>query len=218
MRAQDVPKRVFSVVILDDHPLFRRALVQTVREHDGTDVAAEFGSAADAVEAMAGLQADVCVMAIGAPETDPVLVLKELRRASPSTRVLVLTGGTQNTQVWSLLEEGAAGIEMKMAEADVIIDAIVAVANGDTRIPARLQRQIAEQIRMRRGESQIHLSTREIEILGAVAAGKSAAEIATLLSLAESTVKTHLTRIYDKLGVSERAAAVAEAMRRGLIE
>lgn len=218
MRAQDVTKRVLSVVILDDHPLFRRALVETVLEHDGADVIAEFGSAADAVEAMPGLRADVCVMAIGAPETDPVLVLKEIRRASPSTRVLVLTGGTQNTQVWSLLEEGAAGIEMKMAEADVIIDAIVAVANGDTRIPERLQRQIAEQIRMRRGESQIQLSTREIEILMAVAAGKSAADIATLLSLAESTVKTHLTRIYDKLGVSERAAAVAEAMRRGLIE
>lgn len=207
-----------TVVVVDDHPLFRHALTEAVLARGETDVIAEFGSSAEAIEAMPQLEPDVCVIDLSSPEIDPIDVLKEVCASSPTTRVLMLTSDCQSDRVWSMIEEGAAGVALKTAEADELADAVIAVARGEAVIPQRLHQGIAQQIRSRRLEARHQLSSRELEILRSVAEGNSAAEIAAHLSLAESTVKTHLTRVYDKLGVSERAAAVAEAMRRGLID
>lgn len=167
---------------------------------------------------MPALDPDVCIVDLSAAGGDSVVVLKGICESNPRTRVLMLTDDNEGARVWTMLEEGASGVVLKTAEADEIADAVVSVARGKTYIPERLHRGLAEQIRSRRSESRSQLTAREVQILCSVAEGNSAAEIATHLSLAESTVKTHLTRIYDKLGVSERAAAVAEAMRRGLID
>lgn len=206
------------MVVVDDQPLFRRALIQAVLDRDETKLIAEFESSAEAIAAMPKLDPDVCVIDLSSPEIDPVAALRSVCEANPNTRVLMLTNDSRSDRIWSMLEEGAAGVALKTAEADELTDAVIAVARGEATIPEKLHRGITEQIRARRSDMRSHLSQREVEILRDVAAGLSAADIATDLSLAESTVKTHLTRIYDKLGVSERAAAVAESMRLGLIE
>jgi two-component system, NarL family, nitrate/nitrite response regulator NarL len=116
------------------------------------------------------------------------------------------------------VEAGARGYISKDSSSDAICDAIAAVASGEVVMGAEIQNSIAQEIRMRAPVEKNPLSDREREIVELTADGHSVAEIAERLYLSPATVKTHLQRVYQKLGVSDRAAAVAEAMRRGLVE
>jgi DNA-binding CsgD family transcriptional regulator len=113
---------------------------------------------------------------------------------------------------------GAAGYLIKTADRDTICDAIAAVVRGETALAAEVQEALAEEIRVRSGSSAPLLSVREQEVLRLTADGCSAKEIAERLDISATTVRTYLSHAYEKLGVSDRAAAVAEAMRRGLLE
>ena len=116
------------------------------------------------------------------------------------------------------IAEGAAGFLSKEASSKVVCEAILAASRGETVLSPEVQRGIADEIRMRAAPERIALSAREREVLGLIADGMSAPDIGKQLHLSPATVKGHLHSLYEKLGVSERAAAVAEAMRRGLLE
>lgn len=208
---------MIHVVVVEDHPMFREALTRAIRGRDDMEVVAETGSGHDAIKAVRELSPEVCVLDLGLPDVGGAEVLKWMVSEELDTRVLVLSGDADSEVVYSLIEAGAAGFERKTAGPAELVEAIAAVASGETVLPSELLGGLAEQIRAHRSPAGPTLSDRELEILREVAEGITAAEIATKLHLAESTVKTHLTRIYDKLGVSERAAAVAQAMRLGLI-
>jgi two-component system nitrate/nitrite response regulator NarL len=207
-----------TVAIIEDHPLFREALARTINARDDLQLVGEAANGIEGIELIVQTQADVCVLDLGLPDMDGRKVLERLLSEDPDLRVLVLSGDWTSDLVYSVIESGAAGYELKTAGPEQLAVAIRAIARGETVLPAKLHEGLAQEIRARRSDSVPSLSDREIEILREVAAGHSAGEIADNLGLAESTVKTHLTRIYDKLGVSERAAAVAVAIRAGLIE
>ncbi|MGK2879017.1 MAG: response regulator [Solirubrobacterales bacterium] len=208
-----------GVIVVEDHPMFRDALTHAIGKRDDMEVVAETGSGREAIEAVRTLRPQVCVLDLGLPDIDGAKVLERVVAEEWETRVLVLSGECDSDVLYSLLEAGAAGFERKTAGPGELVSAIAAVAHGETVLPKEVLGGLAEQIRgHRRSVNGPTLSERELEILREVADGHSAAEIAAKLHLAESTVKTHLTRIYDKLGVSERAAAVAIALRRGVIE
>ncbi|MBI2692062.1 MAG: response regulator transcription factor [Solirubrobacterales bacterium] len=209
---------MIDVVVVEDHPMFREALTRAIRARDDMKVVAATGSGREAMKAVRDLSPQVCVLDLGLPDIDGVEVLKCVVSEELDTRVLVLSGDGDSEVVYALIEAGASGFERKTAGPGELVEAIVAVAGGETVLPKELLGGLAEQIRAHRSPPGPMLSDRELEILREVAEGFTAAEIATKLHLAESTVKTHLTRIYDKLGVSERAAAVAQAMRHGLID
>jgi two-component system nitrate/nitrite response regulator NarL len=116
------------------------------------------------------------------------------------------------------LQTGAAGYLPKEARREQIVDSVLACARGETVVPPELAGGLVSEIRMRAAHDAPALTDRELEILRLIAAGKSLPTIAEELVLGVTTVKTHVQHIYDKLGVSDRAAAVAEAMRRRLIE
>jgi two-component system nitrate/nitrite response regulator NarL len=212
-----IPK-LTEIVVVEDHPMFREALIHAIDAREDMTVVAETGSGREAIETLRSLHPQVCVLDLGLPDIDGVEVLKRVMTEELETRVLVLSGDCDSEVVYSLIEAGASGFERKTAGPGELVGAIAAVARGETVLPADVLGGLAEQIRGHRSPAGATLSERELEILLEVAEGHSAAEIATTLHLAESTVKTHLTRIYDKLGVSERAAAVATALRRGVIE
>jgi two-component system nitrate/nitrite response regulator NarL len=207
-----------SVVVIEDHPLFREALTRTIRDRVGMKVVAEVGLGREGIDAVRETRPDVCVLDLVLPDISGVRVLSELGSISPDTRVLVVSGDWDDDIVYAMLAAGASGFQLKTAGAAQLGEAIAAIARGETVLPPELHGGIAAQIRAHSTDSRPSLTDREVEILRAVADGHSAAEIGSELNLAESTVKTHLTRIYDKLGVSERAAAVAYAMRHGLID
>jgi two-component system nitrate/nitrite response regulator NarL len=207
-----------SVVVADDHPLYREGVVRALKASGQIDVVAE---AEDGRAALAALQEhlpNVAVLDYKLPGLDGLAVTHAVVRDGLPTRVLLLSALTDGGIVYKALEAGAVGYLAKEARREEIIDAVLACARGESILSSQLASGLASEIRLRSRDDSPILTDRENEILKLVASGKSLPEIATELYLGVTTVKTHVQHLYAKLGVSDRAAAVAEAMRHGLIE
>ncbi|MEY2441432.1 MAG: two-component system, NarL family, nitrate/nitrite response regulator NarL [bacterium] len=210
-------KRV-RVLVVDDHPLYRKAVVDTVKGSPGLELVGEATNGREALEEIRDKLPDVAVVDVEMPELDGFGVLNAVTRDGLATRILMLTAHVESAAAFKAVGAGAAGCLLKDTTADVLCDAILAVARGETVFGADVQAGLAREIRMRSSEPRPVLSPREHEILVLTADGLSAPHVAKRLMLSPATVRTHLQHLYDKLGVSDRAAAVAEAMRRGLLE
>jgi len=206
------------VVVADDHPLFREAVVRAVRERPELELAGEAGDGREALALVRELRPDVAVLDLKMPELDGLQVLNALQRDGVPTRVILLSAFLDGALAFQAVASGAAGFLSKDADRRRIMETIGAVSRGETVLGPEIQAGLAQEIRLRGSATRPSLSAREREILGHIAEGRSAPEIAGLLFLSPATVKSHLGALYEKLGVSDRAAAVAEAMRRGLLE
>jgi two-component system, NarL family, nitrate/nitrite response regulator NarL len=211
--------RRIRVVVADDHPLFREALDRAVRQRPELELVGAAPDGRAALEAIRELAPDVAVLDLRLPGLDGIQILNAVTRDRLATRTLILSASGDPEVVYRAVQGGAAGYFLKEADRDAILDAIAAVTRGRTAIDPTLQAGVFDQIRLRgTGEDRPILTAREREVLALTADGLSAPQIAERLIVALPTVKTHQARLYEKLGVSERAAAVAEAMRRGLLE
>jgi two-component system nitrate/nitrite response regulator NarL len=217
MRLVSVKKRV-RVVVADDHPLYREGVVRALSASGLIDVVAQVGDGREALTAIQQEEPDVALLDYKLPSLDGVAIAHAVTRDRRSTRVLLLSAFTESGLVYEALQTGAAGYLPKEARREQIVDSVLACARGETIVPPELAGGLVSEIRMRAAHDAPALTERELEILRLIAAGKSLPSIAEELVLGVTTVKTHVQHIYDKLGVSDRAAAVAEAMRRRLIE
>jgi two-component system nitrate/nitrite response regulator NarL len=206
------------VLVADDHPLYRESVVRAVRDRPDFELVGEASGGREALDEIRRLTPDVAVLDLKMPELDGLQILNAVRRESLPTRVVLLSAFLEGAVVYQAVAGGAAAYLSKDAERTTICEAIAAVARGETVLSSEAQAGIAAEVRVRGREERPALTPREQEILVMVAAGKAAPEIAGQLHLSPATVKGHLQAIYEKLGVSERAAAVAEGMRRGLLE
>jgi two-component system nitrate/nitrite response regulator NarL len=206
------------VLVADDHPLYRESVVRAVRDRPDFELVGEASGGREALDEIRRLAPDVAVLDLKMPELDGLQILNAVRRESLPTRVVLLSAFLEGAVVYQAVAGGAAAYLSKDAERTTICEAIAAVARGETVLSSEAQAGIAAEVRVRGREERPALTPREQEILVMVAAGKAAPEIAGQLHLSPATVKGHLQAIYEKLGVSERAAAVAEGMRRGLLE
>lgn len=206
------------VVVADDHPLFREAVARTVRERPEFDLVAEAGDGRAALEIIRELRPDVAVLDVKMPDLDGLQVLNAIRREGLPTRIVLLTAFLEGSIAFDAMAAGASAFLSKEADRARIGDAIAAASRGETVLGPEVQSGLAAEIRLRGTPDRPALSEREQEVLRHVADGRSAPQIAELLVLSPATVKSHLQSLYEKLGVSDRAAAVAEAMRRGLLE
>jgi two-component system nitrate/nitrite response regulator NarL len=213
-----VARESTTVVVADDHPLFRQALVNAMQAHPGLELRGAASNGREALELIRAERPHVALVDVRMPELDGVQVLEAVIRDGLDTRVVLLTAEVDDATAYHAVGAGAAGFLAKDAAADELCDAVAAAARGETVLAPEVQSVIARQIRLRRGDERPGLSPREREILALTAEGMSAPDIAGRLALSPTTVRTHLQHLYDKLGVSDRAAAVAEAMRRGLLE
>ena len=207
-----------SVVVADDHPVYRGAIVAIVEGHPELELAGEADDGRAALELIGSLRPDVAVLDLRMPNLDGIGVLKAVVREKLPTRVVLLSAEVRGSLAHQAVAEGAAGYLSKQARAPEIGAAILAVARGDTVLAPEVHAGLAEEIRARAADSPGLLSERELEVLRLTADGHSAPEIGKRLYLSAATVKTHLKRIYEKLGVNDRASAVAEGMRRGMLE
>ena len=210
-------KRV-RVVVADDHPLYREGVVRALSASGQVEVVAEAGDGRTALSVIQEHLPDVALLDYKLPDLDGVAITNAVVREQLPTRVLLVSAFTDSGVVYKALETGAAGFVSKEAKREQIVDAVLACARGDDVIPPDVAAGLASEIRLRRQDDAPALTPREQEILHLIAAGKSLPEIAKELYLGLTTVKTHVQHLYGKLGVSDRAAAVAIAMRRGLIE
>ena len=207
-----------SVYVGEDHPIYLEGLVRALALRPDFEVV---GSSDDGREALADIRAlrpDVAVLDEGMPGLLGNDVLQAINRAGLPTRVVMLSASMDGEVVFRAVANGVCAYLTKDSDRSTICDAVAAVARGEVVLAPEVQAGLAAQVRTHQSDRRPTLSRREREVLERAAAGLSAPEIARELSISTATVKTHLRNIYDKLGVSERAAAVAEAMRRGLLE
>lgn len=202
----------------DAQPLYRDAVVRAIGARPELELVGEAGDGREALDVIGAAQPDVAVIGAMVDGLTAEQVLNAVARDRLRTRVVMIAASPGPKQVYAALAGGAAGYLTKDTDARELCDAITAVARGVTVVSPALQAGVAGEIRLRAPSLRPVMSTRERETLTLIAEGLSAPEIGRVLHLSTATVKTHLRHIYEKLGVSERAAAVAEAMRRGLLE
>jgi two-component system nitrate/nitrite response regulator NarL len=211
-------KQRVTVVVADDHPLYREGVVRALLASGNVEIVAEAEDGRSALAKIQEHQPDVALLDYKLPELDGVAVTHAVVREQLPTRVLIVSAFTDSGVVYRALEIGAAGFVSKEARREQIADAVLACARGENVVPPDVAAGLVSEIRLRKQHDAPALTPREQEILHLIAAGKSLPQIAKDLYLGLTTVKTHVQHLYEKLGVSDRAAAVASAMRRGLIE
>ena len=203
-----------SLLIVDDHPIVRDGLRGIFTGEQGFEVLGEAGTGAEAVTLATRLRPDVVLMDLRMPGTDGVSAINQLTAMGSAARVLVLTTYDTDSDVLPAIEAGATGYLLKDSPRDELFRAVRATARGEAVLSPAVASRIMVQMRAPAKEP---LSQREIEVLGLVARGSSNKDAAAKLFISEATVKTHLLHAYAKLGVRDRAAAVAVAFERGLL-
>jgi two-component system, NarL family, nitrate/nitrite response regulator NarL len=208
--------RLVRVFVADDHPAMRGALARLVREHEALELVGEASDGEQALEMLAALVPDVAVLDVRMPGANGLDIVSRLRAGGSAVRVLLISGNDESEVAHEAIAQGAAGFLSKDAEESEIGDAIIAVAEGRSVLSAALQSGLLDLIRTRARDT-VQLSGRERELLELAATGLNTGESASRLYLSPNTVKTYWQRLYEKLGASDRASAMAEAIRRGLL-
>ena len=206
------------VLAVDGQPLFRDAVARAISERPELELVGEAGDGRAALAAIDTERPDVAVIDGTLAGLTWKQLLRAVTRDGLRTRVVLIAARPLPGDVYAALVDGAAGYLTREADARELCDAITAVARGRTVLAPELQAGVASEIRLRADRDRPLMTGRERETLKLTAEGLSAPAIGRRLHLSTATVKTHLQHIYEKLGVSDRAAAVAEAMRRGLLE
>ncbi|MEV6485224.1 response regulator transcription factor [Streptomyces sp. NPDC051576] len=208
---------LISVLIVDDHPVVRDGLRGMFESAPGFRVLGEASDGVEAVERAAALDPDVILMDLRMPGGGGVDAIRELTRRSARAKVLVLTTYDTDSDTLPAIEAGATGYLLKDAPRDELFTAVRAAAAGRTVLSPAVASRLVSAVRGPQSPGNEPLSAREREVLVLVAKGTSNREIARELFISEATVKTHLTHLYGKLGVKDRAAAVAVAYDRGIL-
>ncbi|MFF3931724.1 response regulator [Streptomyces hirsutus] len=210
----DADTPTVSVLIVDDHPVVRDGLRGMFEAAPGFRVLGEAANGVEALERAAALDPDVVLMDLRMPGGSGVDAIRELARRGARAEVLVLTTYDTDSDTLPAIEAGATGYLLKDAPREELFAAVRAAAEGRTVLSPAVASRLVSAVRTPAAEP---LSAREREVLALVARGTSNREIARELFISEATVKTHLTHLYAKLGVRDRAAAVAVAYERGIL-
>lgn len=206
--------RPLRIVLADDHPVVREGLAAMLAAHDDFEVVGEAGDGAVAARLVRDLLPDVLLTDLRMPVLDGVALTVEVARHAPSVRVLVLTTYDSDADIVRAVEAGATGYVLKDTPSAQLFDAIRSTARGETVLAPTVAAKLVTRLRSPGPDT---LTPREVEVLEQVARGLTNAEIGRELFIGEATVKTHLLRVFAKLGVDDRTAAVTVAMHRGII-
>jgi two-component system nitrate/nitrite response regulator NarL len=198
--------------------VFRDALRRLVSDHPRFELIGSSGDGRDALEQVRALEPAVALLDYRLPSLNGLEILRTIQREGSPTRVVMLTSDRSSESVYAAVTLGAAGFLTKASTIEEICDAIIGAAAGETVLAPEVQAGLVDELRARELGQRSPLSTREAQILALIAEGLSSRKIAERLAIRSSTVKTHVHHLFEKLGVNDRAAAVAEAMRRGLLE
>ena len=221
---------VISVLLVDDHPVVRQGIRAMLQDQPSLQVIGEAANGQEALQKVAELQPQVVLMDIKMPGMSGTETTRQIKRAHPTTAVIMLTMYDSEMYVMEAIRCGAAGYLTKESSGELLSHAIQAVVDGGTLVRSGLLRRIVEGLVHARtvsgsaepSEARVmvseHLTSRELEVLGLLTQGYGNKAICTELSLAEVTVKKHVQSLIGKLGVSDRTHAAIVAVRMGLVE
>jgi DNA-binding NarL/FixJ family response regulator len=199
------------ILVVDDHAIVRKGLVALLNTVEGLSVVGEASDGEEAIQAHRTLRPDVTLMDLRLPKIGGADAIAKIRHEQPAARIIVLTTFDGDEDIFRALQAGAKGYLLKGMDADELTDAIRAVYAGKSRIPAFVAEKLAERM------GGPALTTRELEVLKRIVAGRSNKEIGGDLHISEATVKTHINSILSKLGVSDRTQAATSALQRGIV-
>jgi two-component system NarL family response regulator len=199
------------ILVVDDHAIVRKGLVALLNTVDGLSVVAEASDGEQAIEVFRSMQPDITLMDLRLPKIGGADAIARIRREFPGARIIVLTTFDGDEDIFRALQAGAKGYLLKGMDAAELTDAIRTVHAGKSRIPSFVAEKLAERM------GGPALTTRELEVLKRIVAGRSNKEIGGDLHISEATVKTHINSILGKLGVSDRTQAATSALQRGIV-
>jgi DNA-binding NarL/FixJ family response regulator len=213
--------RPIRVLLVDDHAVVREGLRAFLELQDGIEVVGEAGDGEQALAQADRLRPDVILMDLVMPKLDGVGAMRELRRRTPASRVIVLTSFTEDDRLLPAIQAGAAGYLLKHVEPRELARAVRAAHAGEALLDPAVGARLVEEVAARPGSGQHdgareRLTAREREVLELIAHGFSNKRIARELGIAEKTVKTHVGHVLAKLGVADRTQAALHAVRSGL--
>ena len=210
------------VLVVDDQSMVRAGFRMLLSREQDVDVVAEASNGVEAVDKAARFQPDVVLMDIRMPELDGLQATRQILAADPSARVLVLTTFDLDEYVYEALRAGASGFVLKDDPPEQLLGAIRTVAAGDALLSPSVTKRVIDQFSRlphhEPPEGLSDLTEREREVLALIAEGRSNAEIGESLFISETTVKTHVTHVLQKLGLRDRVQAVVLAHQAGLVE
>ncbi|MGW5734445.1 MULTISPECIES: response regulator [Streptomyces] len=207
---------MIRIVLADDHPVVREGLRAMLSAEPDLDVVGEASSGPRAEALAAALRPDIVLMDLRMPGGGGADSIERMAAAGLPCRVIVLTTYESDRDILRAVEAGAAGYLLKDLARGELAEAVRAAARGETVLAPSVAARLVDQLRLR--PERPRLAERETAVLRLVAEGCTNAEIGRRLHVAESTVKTHLLRVFAKLGVDDRTAAVTSAMRFGLLD
>jgi DNA-binding NarL/FixJ family response regulator len=205
-------KERIRILVADDHSVVREGLVSLIKRKADMTVVGEASNGREAVDLWNEHRPDVALLDLRMPELEGVGAIKEIREVDESARIIVLTTFDGDEDIYRAIKAGAKAYLLKDTAREALMECIRKVHAGETCIAPALAAKLAERVS---GEA---LSTRELEVLQRIAAGRSNKEIGAELFISEGTVKSHVKSIFGKLDVISRTEAVATASRRGLIQ
>jgi len=210
--------RTIRALIVDDHPVTREGLRTALGLSEDVRVVGEAATGEEAIQRARELTPDVVFMDVRMPGMDGIEATRQILQAAPATKIILITIDESRGAISKAIQAGVSGYLLKDASADVLADAARNAVEGNAVIHPQLTRAFIEEANL--GEStsdSAPLSKREREILQRVADGATTREVARALGISPHTVKTHLERIFEKLGANDRAQAVAIAIRTGIV-
>jgi len=204
---------MIRVLVADDHPVVRSGLAGLLAVEPDVEVVGEAGDGAAAVSMARALMPDLVLMDLRMPGVDGAAATAQITDELPGVHVLVLTTYETDTDILRAVEAGATGYLLKDTPRDQLVAGVRAAARGESALSPSVARRLVQQLR---GDAE-RLTPRELEVLSGVARGLSNAAIGRELFITEATVKTHLLRMFGKLGVDDRTHAVTVAIQRGIL-
>jgi NarL family two-component system response regulator LiaR len=212
--------RTARVLIADDQTLFRSGLARLLDSDDRVNVVGEAVDGNDAVKLAASLKPDVVLMDIKMPNLDGIEATRRIIAENPKTKVLMLTTFEADNHVIQSLKAGASGYVLKDSQAGAIVSSILAVVAGERVMASAVANRVLEMLTGATTPKEFYdgLTAREVEILKMLATGMANKQIAYKLKISEKTVRNHVSNMYEKLDIYDRAQAVLYAVRKGLVE
>lgn len=208
-----------KLMIVDDHEVLRMGLRAALEVEDDFAVVAEAGNGREAIDKARAHRPDIVLMDVRMDGIDGIEACREIRNELPDTRVLMLTSYAEEETVVAALLAGAAGYVLKNVARARLLEALRAVARGETLLDSKVARGVVEKLMAQqpKPEAQDYLTAREREVLALIAEGATNKQIAAQLVVSENTARNHVSHILGKLGFSRRSEAAAYAVKKGIV-
>ncbi|MGD8623465.1 MAG: response regulator transcription factor [Anaerolineae bacterium] len=209
---------VIRILLVDDHAIVRKGIRAVLRTLPGIEVVGEAANGREAISQARELAPDVILMDLVMPEVDGIEAIRQIKAEESESRILVLTTFAGEDKIFPAIKAGALGYHLKDSSPDALVQAIRQVYRGESALHPVIARKVLQEISgpLDRPPTQDPLTPREVEVLGLIAQGRDNREIAGLLFISETTVRTHVSNILGKLHLASRTQAALYALREGL--